>query len=109
MRDAGISVCCGGILGMGEGAADRVALLHSDLPDGEPAITALPRTSVNSYSIVRVLSAAIVRTALYDAEYTCVLASREADAAPMLSRVVGRHCESGGPRSPRSRTASSPN
>ena len=36
-----------------------------------------------------------VRTALYDAEYTCVLASRSSDASPMLSRVVGRHCESG--------------
>jgi diaminopimelate decarboxylase len=36
-----------------------------------------------------------VRTALYDASYTCVLASRESAAPPMLSRVVGRHCESG--------------
>jgi diaminopimelate decarboxylase len=36
-----------------------------------------------------------VRTALYDAAYTCVLASRSSAAAPMLSRVVGRHCESG--------------
>ncbi len=36
-----------------------------------------------------------VRTALYDAEYTVTLASRASDAAPMLSRVVGRHCESG--------------
>jgi diaminopimelate decarboxylase len=36
-----------------------------------------------------------IRTALYDAEYTTVLASRESAAAPMLSRVVGRHCESG--------------
>ncbi len=36
-----------------------------------------------------------IRTALYDARYTCVLASRESGAAPMLSRVVGRHCESG--------------
>jgi diaminopimelate decarboxylase len=36
-----------------------------------------------------------IRTALYDASYTCVLASRESAAAPMLSRVVGRHCESG--------------
>jgi diaminopimelate decarboxylase len=36
-----------------------------------------------------------IRTALYDAEYTCVLASRSSDAPPMLSRVVGRHCESG--------------
>ncbi len=36
-----------------------------------------------------------IRTALYDAEYTCVLASRESAAPPMLSRLVGRHCESG--------------
>src|SRR5271155_1343622 len=36
-----------------------------------------------------------IRTALYDASYTCTLASRESSAPPMLSRVVGRHCESG--------------
>jgi len=36
-----------------------------------------------------------IRTALYDASYTCALASRESSAPAMLSRVVGRHCESG--------------
>ncbi|MDP9240938.1 MAG: diaminopimelate decarboxylase [Actinomycetota bacterium] len=36
-----------------------------------------------------------VRTALYGAEYTCALASRSSEAAPMLARVVGVHCESG--------------
>jgi diaminopimelate decarboxylase len=36
-----------------------------------------------------------IRTALYDAEYTVVLASRSSQAPPMLSRVVGKHCESG--------------
>ncbi|MFG2002082.1 diaminopimelate decarboxylase [Spirillospora sp. NPDC048911] len=36
-----------------------------------------------------------LRTALYGAEYTCVLASRTSDASPMLSRLVGKHCESG--------------
>ena len=36
-----------------------------------------------------------IRTALYDAVYTCVLASRRSDAEPALSRVVGKHCESG--------------
>jgi diaminopimelate decarboxylase len=36
-----------------------------------------------------------IRTALYDAAYECVLASRGSAAPPMLSRVVGRHCESG--------------
>jgi diaminopimelate decarboxylase len=36
-----------------------------------------------------------IRTALYDAVYTCTLASRCSDAEPALSRVVGKHCESG--------------
>ncbi len=36
-----------------------------------------------------------IRTALYDADYTVVLASRVSTAAAMLSRVVGKHCESG--------------
>ena len=36
-----------------------------------------------------------IRTALYDADYTVTLASRTSDAEPMLSRVVGKHCESG--------------
>ncbi|WP_407549949.1 diaminopimelate decarboxylase [Streptomyces sp. Pv4-95] len=36
-----------------------------------------------------------IRTALYDAEYSVTLASRTSDAEPMLSRVVGKHCESG--------------
>jgi diaminopimelate decarboxylase len=36
-----------------------------------------------------------IRTALYDASYTCALASRASSAPPMLSRVVGKHCESG--------------
>jgi diaminopimelate decarboxylase len=36
-----------------------------------------------------------IRPALYDAAYSCLLASRSSDAAPVLSRVVGKHCESG--------------
>ena len=36
-----------------------------------------------------------IRTALYDANYTCALANRASDAPPKLARVVGRHCESG--------------
>ncbi|MGH8868931.1 MAG: diaminopimelate decarboxylase [Actinomycetes bacterium] len=36
-----------------------------------------------------------IRTALYGAEYTCALVSRASEAPPMLSRVVGKHCESG--------------
>lgn len=35
------------------------------------------------------------RPALYDADYHCELAGRTSDAVPALSRVVGKHCESG--------------
>jgi diaminopimelate decarboxylase len=36
-----------------------------------------------------------MRTALYDAEYHTILASRSSKAEAALSRVVGKHCESG--------------
>ena len=36
-----------------------------------------------------------IRTALYDADYSCTLASRTSDAPPVLGRVVGKHCEAG--------------
>jgi diaminopimelate decarboxylase len=36
-----------------------------------------------------------IRTALYDADYSCTLANRASDAAPVLARVVGKHCEAG--------------
>jgi diaminopimelate decarboxylase len=36
-----------------------------------------------------------IRTALYDADYSCTLANRRSDAPPVLTRVVGRHCEAG--------------
>lgn len=36
-----------------------------------------------------------IRTALYDAEYTVTLANRSSAAPSVLSRVVGKHCESG--------------
>jgi diaminopimelate decarboxylase len=36
-----------------------------------------------------------IRPALYDADYSCTLASRGSSAEPVLARVVGKHCESG--------------
>lgn len=36
-----------------------------------------------------------LRAALYRADYSVALASRESSSAPALSRVVGKHCESG--------------
>lgn len=35
------------------------------------------------------------RPVLYDADYSAILASRTSTASPQLSRVVGKHCESG--------------
>jgi len=35
------------------------------------------------------------RPVLYDADYSVLLASRASQAEPVLSRVVGKHCESG--------------
>lgn len=36
-----------------------------------------------------------IRTALYGAEYTAVVASRDPQGEPVLSRIVGKHCETG--------------
>lgn len=36
-----------------------------------------------------------IRTALYGANYTAVLANRRSNASLVLSRIVGKHCESG--------------
>jgi len=36
-----------------------------------------------------------IRTALYDADYTVTLANRSSDSDTVLSRIVGKHCESG--------------
>jgi diaminopimelate decarboxylase len=36
-----------------------------------------------------------IRTALYDAAYTCTIANRASESEAVLCRVVGKHCESG--------------
>ncbi|WP_166971375.1 diaminopimelate decarboxylase [Brevibacterium atlanticum] len=36
-----------------------------------------------------------IRTALYDADYSCTLANRASSAEPAIVRIVGKHCESG--------------
>ncbi|MBV7702858.1 diaminopimelate decarboxylase [Nocardia nova] len=36
-----------------------------------------------------------IRPALYQADYDCRLVSRSSDSAPVVARVVGKHCESG--------------
>ncbi len=56
---------------------------------------ALDRGAVRTYVSVDGGMSDNIRTALYDAEYTVTLASRESTAEPVLCRVVGKHCESG--------------
>jgi diaminopimelate decarboxylase len=36
-----------------------------------------------------------IRTALYDADYSCTIASRRSEGTPVLGRIVGKHCEAG--------------
>ena len=36
-----------------------------------------------------------IRTALYDADYSCTLASRRSETDATLTRLVGKHCEAG--------------
>ncbi len=36
-----------------------------------------------------------IRTALYDADYSCTVANRSSEAPPVLGRIVGKHCEAG--------------
>ncbi len=55
----------------------------------------LGHASVRTYVSVDGGMSDNIRTALYDADYTVVLASRVSQAPAMLTRVVGKHCESG--------------
>ncbi len=59
VRDAGISVCAGGIIGMGEGNMDRVGLLHQlatlpEHPESVPinALVAVKGTPLQACSSV---------------------------------------------------------
>ncbi len=36
-----------------------------------------------------------IRTALYDADYSCTLANRTSQAGALMTRLVGKHCEAG--------------
>ena len=60
VRDAGMNVCCGGIVGMGEGPEDRMTLLHT--------LATLPRhpESVPINELVRVAGTPLADTAALD-------------------------------------------
>ncbi|MCH8056432.1 MAG: biotin synthase BioB [Proteobacteria bacterium] len=66
VRDAGITVCCGGIIGLGESTADRIDLLHTlanlpKPPESVPinALVAVPGTPLENQQ--RVTSLELVR------------------------------------------------
>ncbi|MDQ4502042.1 diaminopimelate decarboxylase [Sinomonas sp. ASV322] len=63
-----------------------------DMPGTEEAAGT---TAVRRYLSVDGGMSDNARPVLYDADYSAVLASRTSDAAPQLTRVVGKHCESG--------------
>ncbi|WP_353808165.1 radical SAM protein, partial [Methylobacterium sp.] len=71
VREAGIGVCCGGIVGMGEGVTDRAAMLqvlsnHAPHPESVPinALVAVPGTpledqpAVDPFDLVRMCATA---------------------------------------------------
>jgi biotin synthase len=73
VREAGITVCCGGIIGMGESDADRIDLLHTlatlqEHPESVPinALVAVKGTPlanqppVSSFELIRMIAAARV-------------------------------------------------
>ncbi|MER7335135.1 MULTISPECIES: diaminopimelate decarboxylase [unclassified Micromonospora] len=89
-----------------ECAAERLAVPHLSIEPGRaivgPAVFTLYEVGtvkdvdgIRTYVSVDGGMSDNIRTALYDASYSATLASRASAAAPMLARVVGKHCESG--------------
>ena len=63
----------------------------SETPEGQP----ISGQASRKYLSVDGGMSDNIRPALYGSDYSVVLASRTSEAAPALSRVVGKHCESG--------------
>jgi biotin synthase len=110
VRDAGIYVCCGGIVGMGEGEADRAGLIATlaSLPtppesvpinalvrvEGTPLAEAAP---IDALDFVRVIAAARITM---PASYVRLSAGREemTDEAQALCFLAGANSIFYGPR-----------
>ena len=110
VRDAGIKICCGGIVGMGEDAADRAGLIAAlaslpKAPESVP-INALVRVvgtpladapPIDAIDFVRVVAAARITM---PASYVRLSAGREAmtDEAQALCFLAGANSIFYGPR-----------
>ena len=66
-------------------------MVVSETPEGQP----ISGQASRKYLSVDGGMSDNIRPALYGSDYSVVLASRTSEAAPALSRVVGKHCESG--------------
>jgi diaminopimelate decarboxylase len=76
--------------------AGTTKTVNVDTADGTTAPgTGGPATHPRRYVSVDGGMSDNARPVLYDADYSAVLASRVSGADPVLSRVVGKHCESG--------------
>jgi biotin synthase len=110
VRDAGINVCCGGIVGMGEDAADRAgliaALANLPKPPESVPINALVRvagtplaesTPIDAIDFVRVIAAARITM---PSSYVRLSAGREqmTDEAQALCFLAGANSIFYGPR-----------
>jgi biotin synthase len=110
VRDAGMRVCCGGIVGLGESREDRVGLLHSlaTLPEHPQSVpinrlVRIPGTpladeaELDPIEFVRTIAVARI---LMPASYVRLSAGREtmSDELQALAFMAGANSIFGGPR-----------
>jgi len=62
---------------------------------GTTKVVTLENGSMRNYVSVDGGMSDNLRTALYDAEYTAIIANRESSAKNVSTRIVGKHCETG--------------
>eukprot|EP00948_MAST-09A_sp_MAST-9A-sp1_P001593 g1593.t1 len=105
VREAGINVCSGGIIGMGEEGKDRVGLLHTlatldEHPESVPinSLVAVPGTPLGDAIIEQgtllILSMALsfsVYLSIYVSMYLCICLSLHSSLSHSLTRVFPFH------------------
>ncbi len=87
VRDAGMRVCCGGIIGLGEDVSDRVAMLHTLVtmekhPESVPvnqlvAVTGTPLAGVEPVDVIEFVRVIAVARILMPASVVRLSAGRE--------------------------------
>ncbi len=75
--------------------AGTVKEVEVTVPSADAEAAPEPATAVRTYVSVDGGMSDNIRPALYGADYSVRIAGRTSEAAPVLVRVVGKHCESG--------------